>query len=404
MRLHISKTSLSRIGLAILVCAVIVMICFGLLGYKKEPWGRDLTVIYIAGQCWWNGNSPYDLQLFLKLEEAYPDHQLPYPFVNPPQIAPLCLFLSLWSLPVAKILMMLLNIICLVLFANGCWELIKQRIPATSSLGPELIRPLIAAMILGSPDTANALWTGQTVPVVAAAIVWGWVYSDKNRSILSGILLGISTIKPQLSLLIILWYMLERRFLVLAIAAITILIASIVPLMVQDPFSLLRDWQQALLVYRAHPYNQSSDPNVFGLATILNIIGIHSVHPAVVALVGIALTMLLWRYRRRYERHDILAILLVCSVLFMYSRNYDIIATVPLFGSLLTLHSSFTLAMSALFFISFVLPYGILLKLLGLPFTWSVFSYHIRLGILFLALVFLLWNPKPQTNGGLDHT
>lgn len=400
MQGHISKTSLSRIGVAILVCALIALICVGILGYKKEPRGRDVTVLFLAGQSWWQGHSPYDVDFFVKMEQSIPDYPV-YPFANPPQIAPLCLILGFSTLSVAKFLMTVINLFSLATFAMGCWALIKDRTDETSYLSAPFMKSLIAAAILGSSLTAAALWTGQTIPIVATAMVWGWYYSNKS-TLISGVLLGIATIKPQLPLFILVWLLLERRFFILFLVLLTMLIGAIVPLSLHGPLVLWQEWTHALQVYQSSPYNQFSHENVFGLGSLLLALGIHVASPAAIGVVvGAGLTALLWYYRHHYARDDVLGILIALSVLLVYSRNYDFIATAPVLGSLLILsHSYASLAVALIVMANLVMPY-VIFKNLGFP--YDLLNHRFRIGILCMALIYLLWQrnsmylaPKPK--------
>ncbi|MCT8268887.1 DUF2029 domain-containing protein [Afifella sp. JA880] len=78
----------------------------------------------------------------------------------------------------------------------------------------------IALWLLIAPVTALGILIGQTCFIVGALFV-GAIYLWDERPILAGILLGLLTVKPQFGVLIPLVLLLERRFLVIAVASTT---------------------------------------------------------------------------------------------------------------------------------------------------------------------------------------
>jgi hypothetical protein len=143
---------------------------------------------------------------------------------------------------------------------------------------------------------------------------------------------AIATIKPQLSILVILWFILDRRWRILGVAAGTILLLCLIPAIVSGPFQLPLDWFSALAVYKSQP------PNSLGW------IGQAGLQNAIYLLTGIALpnlfplaigiTLVLWGLRSQLLLNDIFGVLPMLSLLFGYGHYYDVIvlsALVPLF-------------------------------------------------------------------------
>jgi len=78
----------------------------------------------------------------------------------------------------------------------------------------------IALWLLLAPVTALGILVGQTAFLVGALMI-GTIFWRDERPVLAGIFLGLLTIKPQFGVLMPLFFLLERRFLMLAVACAT---------------------------------------------------------------------------------------------------------------------------------------------------------------------------------------
>jgi hypothetical protein len=309
-----------------LLCACILLVMKGIIGVglsQSMASNVDTKYLYVAGLSWLEGLNAYDPEVASRLGA---DLSLGG-FFYPPQIAPLCLLLAAFPWAKAKVLMTLLNVFSAGVLAFFCVLLVKQpevkmlRVPGSSPWW------YIPAIIISNPLTINVLWLGQTTLIAAAALIGGWYYAYRDRWVGSGILIGISSIKPQLSLLVIFWLLLERRWRVLAVAAVTTLIFSLVPMAISGPIEVFFDWFASLEGHKNIFANVLGSEAVFSIQNFLYAAGIKV--PLLFPL-GIALTAILWWYRSRLIIDDVLGILIAIPLLFGFAHHYDLVALAPL--------------------------------------------------------------------------
>jgi hypothetical protein len=299
------------------------MVVVAIIGFNQH---FDTKYLYVAGLSWWEGLNAYDPDVASQLGA----NQSLGSFFYPPQIAPLCLLLGAFPWTQAKVVMTLLNVFCTGILAFFCVLLVKQpqvkqlRVPGSSAGW------FIPAIVIANPFTLNIIVLGQTTLIVAAALVSGWYYAYRDKWMLSGILIAISTIKPQLSLLVILWLLLERRWRILAVAAVTTLIFCLVPMVITGPIDVFVHWFASLGEHKNVFANVLGFPAVFSIQNLLYTAGINV--PQLLPL-GILITGLLWRYRSRLIIDDVIGLLLAISVLFGLAHHYDLIALAPLIAA-----------------------------------------------------------------------
>jgi hypothetical protein len=239
----------------------------------------------------------------------------------------LCLLLGAFPWTQAKVVMTLLNVVSAGVLAYFSVLLVKQpqvkrlRVTGSSAVW------FIPAIVLANPFTLNVIVLGQTTLIVAAALVSGWYYAYRNHWVLSGILIAISTIKPQLSLLFILWLLLERRWRVLAVAAVTTLIFCLVPIAITGPIDVFVEWFTSLGKHKNVFANVLGSPAVFSIQNLLYAAGIQI--PQLLP-VGIVMMGLLWRYHSRLIIDDVIGLLMAISLLFGFAHHYDLIALAPM--------------------------------------------------------------------------
>ncbi|MEQ9553868.1 MAG: glycosyltransferase family 87 protein [Coleofasciculus sp. G3-WIS-01] len=318
---RLSKNLFFRVG--VLLCACTALVFVTIIGFNQH---FDTKYLYVAGLSWWKGLNAYDPDVASRLGA----NQSAGSFFYPPQIAPLCLLLGAFSWTQAKVMMTLLNVFCTGILAFFGVLLVKQpqvkqvRVPGSSA------EWFIPAIVIANPFTLNIILLGQTTLIVAAALVSGWYYAYRKRWVLSGVLIAISTIKPQLSLLIILWLILERRWRLLAVAAMTTLIFCLVPMVITGPIDVFAHWFSSLGKHKDIFANVLGSPAVFSIQNLLYTMGMEM--PQLLFL-GIVITGLVWRYRSRLIMDDVIGLLMAISVLFGFAHHYDLIALAPLMAA-----------------------------------------------------------------------
>lgn len=318
---------LTRIVILSIACAA--LIAFGILGIAREGGfsaGRsDVPIFYGAGVAWLKGLNAYDPQIASQFTNGLIDADR-YDFAYPPQIAPLCLLLALFPLSKAKALITVLNLFSVIALAFLCVRLVQRGFVKELDDSSAAPRWFLPAIIIGNPFTEHIMWMGQTTLIGTIAWVGGWYFADRRRWILSGILIGFSTFKPQISLIIIIWFLLERKFKALGVAALSILVFSLYPMMVSGPIQVFLYWIDAVKAYKAQMYNTLGFVHIFGLQSVLYSVGITlpSLFPLGLLLVG-----LIWWRKSRFIQDDFIGILPAISLLMGFSHDYDLIALAP---------------------------------------------------------------------------
>jgi hypothetical protein len=319
-----------RVGFLVLLCAVAAMVGFGALGVGHgglADTNLDMRFLYLAGVRWWQGLSAYVPGTLVSSNPWLAEAAAGYDFAYPPQSAPLCLLLGAWSPTGARVLMTALNVAAALALAAVSLRFAREGQPDQHAGRTDAATWAIPAIVLGNPATAFVIWAGQTTLIVTLALMLGWYYARRDRWAIGGVLLAISTIKPQVSVLVIFWLLLERRWRVLAAIALAIVALSAVPLVISGPVTLTTDWLAAAWRYRAGPYNLLGSRMVFGLGNVLYVAGIDVplLLPAAFLIVGV-----LWYSLRGVPAADLLAILVGLALLFGFSHSYDIAALIPL--------------------------------------------------------------------------
>lgn len=320
-RLFLSATLLAAIGLTT---------ALGVLGAGHggvSQTNPDMRILYLAGVSWHDGVSAYSPPPSSPTDPWLQNALARYDFAYPPQIAPFSLLLATFSPAGAKRVMTGVNIASAVILAVLCVHLARGS-EVTSAVGADDASGwLIPAVVLGNFSTAFVIWAGQTTLIVTAALMLGWYDARRDRWLRGGILLAISTIKPQLSFLAIFWLVLERRWRTLAVAGLTILLFAAIPMIISGPLNVVVEWFAAAQAYANGSYNLLGSRMVFGLRNLLHVAGITapSLLPAAIMLCGV-----LWYFRSSIADEDILAMLVSVSLLCGFTHSYDLAALMPL--------------------------------------------------------------------------
>src|SRR5262249_62418754 len=104
---------------------------------------------------------------------------------------------------------------------------------------------LIPALVIGNFATAFVIWAGQTTLIATLALMLGWECARRDRWLIGGALLAISSIKPQLSFLVMIWIVLEGRWRVLAAAAVGRVALAALPGALSGPVGGVPGWAAA---------------------------------------------------------------------------------------------------------------------------------------------------------------
>jgi hypothetical protein len=165
----------------------------------------DFKQFYIVGKLLLQGLNPYQQDIYSNgqceiVQECYDGA-----FIYPPNILPFIIPLGyLSSIEAASSIWVYLHLITIVLILWGATILLesKSRVVTTICI-------IACALIYG---ITFDLRVGNISSVVAALIVWCIITAKKDQDATAGILLGISCIKPTISALFFLYFILKRRW------------------------------------------------------------------------------------------------------------------------------------------------------------------------------------------------
>jgi len=197
----------------------------------------NLTFFWLAGRMIMEGENPYDETQYLAGHETYgikwqPNKIFPYPL----PLAIFCVPLGLLSLPAAYITwqVITLAIVALTIFIllNHWQEAAPRR----------LLVPIFASMFFFGPLYLT-LHTGSIGALALLAVLGAILLFEKDKSLLAGIVLSLTILKPPQGLTILLlagiWFLARRDWKALigvAIGGISLLILG----MIQDPLWVVK--------------------------------------------------------------------------------------------------------------------------------------------------------------------
>ncbi|MEM9540160.1 MAG: glycosyltransferase family 87 protein [Cyanobacteria bacterium P01_E01_bin.42] len=317
--------------ITLLAGSILFLLGFGILGWGRgAPFGSqyDMRFLYIAGRLWLSRMNAYDSSLIDRVSEGLPETDRVYDFAYPPQISFLAMFLSLFTWERAKTVLTFLNLIsigAIVYFCINFWRSSKVQIN-------EGLKWYVPVLIIGAPFSAETIWLGQTSLIVSTFLLGSWYFYCRKRWLISGLLLGISTIKPQFCILFFLWLLLERRWKILGIATASSLALCIVPLSIESPIALANSWFSALDVYKLQPFNVLGWPGKIHLQNWVYLLTEFAL-PNLLLLACI-LTVFLWKFRPQVQKEDVFGILTVFSLVLGFGNYYDLVMAyilIPLF-------------------------------------------------------------------------
>lgn len=321
-------------GLGLLAVSILSLICFGIIGIGRDgQLNADGGVLYAAGRAWLKGLNPYNhdflVQSIAGIKEI--DGLENAAFFYPPPSAALCMFVGLFDYSVAKFVWVLLNLLSIAaIIAMTVRTINRHQNNSENQLGIWVM----SAMIIGNPFTGHVVWMGQTSLIAFAATMGAWFFSQRQKFVLAGICLGIASFKPQLCLLLGIWFLLERNWKILAVAFATVTIMSAYPLVLYGgPVGMLAAWHQGIQdSYSSLPFNQPGFQDKVGMESLFASFGLKI--PAI-KIVGVILAILLWVFRTRINREDVLALLMGISFTFVgYTHVYDYVGLFPILTSL----------------------------------------------------------------------
>lgn len=310
---------------------------FGFMGVGRgdSSYAFDLRYFWTAGEVWERLQSPYDDAAFgaAMTEIDYPDAGA---YAYPPSSSLFGMALSSQPLGGGGRLMGALNILSLAVMLAYLHMAARQS-PALWQ-GPVDERAnlvalvLTAGVVIGNPFAAHVTWMGQTTLLSGAFLLVSWDQARRGNDLLAGLFLALGAFKPQLAFLIVIWFLIDRRWLLLLASAVGTLIVSGWPIWATGITGSWLGWLEALRSYQGEGSNVMTFKHVFGLRSTLASLGLPA--PTLMPL-GIAATVLLYLRQRDYDQVWLVAVLFALSFLFVYAHDYDVSVAVILLYPLL---------------------------------------------------------------------
>jgi Glycosyltransferase family 87 len=331
--MHFDSLASRRIAFAALAIAFLGLFAFGVagLGRGSNVHFADVRYFFVAGKLTTEGVSPYDVAAFQAAALRYgvgTDIDL---FAYPPHSLALCVLLSWLPIETARWAWALVNLGILVATAWAMGLRYEHRLGARRHSAPSTAALWIAAIIIGNPFAAHLIWTAQTGFIVLSCLLLAWHFEKRGRWVLGGVLLGLATLKPHLSLLFFAWFLLTGSFRMVAVAVATVGLLLLFAF-TQIGTEVMAQWLGAAWAYENQfigslSYNSNLKSLLLGIGMALPA-GFTALMFAL-ALSGVAVLVRV-HHRRPIAPHDVQAVLLTTSLFLVQGRDYDMAVLAPL--------------------------------------------------------------------------
>lgn len=201
-----------KIALQVMVILIVTrwLIYTGWVAYRlTQPdapfW--DFKQFYIVSNLILQKVNPYDPTTYTNAQCQLVNECYTGAFIYPPNILPFVWFLGYFSLEGASTIWMFIHLATIGFILWGVNLLLTSK-----SIAIRTICTIVCALIYG---VVFDLRVGNVSSIVAALLVWSVIFAQKNKDVPAGILLGISTIKPTISGLFFLYFLLKRHWKIL---------------------------------------------------------------------------------------------------------------------------------------------------------------------------------------------
>lgn len=361
------KTLLNGFGLlfAGLMLFYVLDTVFDSARQKAQIRHIDGRTIYISGVCWLSGQSPYNVETFTRVWNQNMHQEQFQPkipagqvvFLYPPSLGIIAIPLALFSWQEAKVLLDVINVLALILVALFSALLLRKLSIHWSQIGLGLglsvwgqLSYILAVIVLSQ----TALWV---TAATLAAFYWAW----RQQYGLVALSIVLASIKPQLSLLPIIYLLIISQSGLLWLLAIVLVTGTQLTLfMVGADSHIILELLRSLALYQAHSANT---PLLLpGLHTLLAHFNVHPQVIEALPILGITITIVLALfYLKEHHRYSdyqkllFIALTLTLSAVFMPIHHYDytlfffvmmlIVVVKPLSSGLLLLPGLIVLAL-----------------------------------------------------------
>jgi hypothetical protein len=211
--------------------AVALAYAFWSLHARVRPW-NDFAFVYAAGRTWLEGLSPYDFDRWdaqwVAIRPADTVVSQPMSYMYPPHWGPLAVLLAEMPWPVASRFWDGFSIVAYAATVALCVRLLGGRWP--DALRQPALWLFIALATL-NPSLRYSIWQSQMTTFTAFGVVGAyWAWHEKRLGWLV-VFAFVAALKPQLSLLALLYLFLNGGHVGVALAAIAALVVSAVSML-----------------------------------------------------------------------------------------------------------------------------------------------------------------------------
>jgi hypothetical protein len=321
--------------ISLLLVALASLVAFGIFGVGRDgSLNFDGRVLYAAGRAWLTGLNPYDHGEIVRGVSGVPGMDLSQAqFLYPPQSGAFCVLLGLFPYAGARVVWLLFNLGAVAAIVAGTVTLVRDRDFARDD--HDRWAPFVmATVVIASPFTAHVVWMGQTTLIAFAATLGAWMFARNGRWALAGVWLGVATFKPQVSILVVMWFVLKRDWKVLGTALLTLLALALYPMVTRGPVRAFLEWRDGLRSGYYVVFNVPGAAHKVGLESLLAAAGVElPAWASTVLAAGCALA--LWLLRDRIAWEDLLGLLMAATLTFSRQiHDYDYVCLAPTLASL----------------------------------------------------------------------
>lgn len=317
------------IGPLLAVAALASLVLLGVVGLGRGEARAlaDFDLYYAAGKSWLAGSSMYDAAAFGREAQALGWDAHGGGFAYSPAFAPFAVALAALPYRAACFAMWAFNLAGVALLWFAALRLARHAGAASRPQTPWVLVCIVA----GLPCAANVLWIGQLTVWMAALTCASWCALRERRTLLAGVLLGLTSIKPQFSLFLVLWLALEREWKVLLAAASTALVLCSYAMVVLGPLAPFAQFLGGVAHYADADRGADALGNVhvLGLPSLLAALGVEAVRVGPFIGAGCAGVLVLWFARRRLHEEALLALLFAAQLAFVYGHDLELVFLVP---------------------------------------------------------------------------
>ncbi len=238
---------------------------------KAGASGRDFASYYYAARVADEGGDPYDKVALGEAARLDGTRATVHPFFYPPPFLLLVSWTTNWPLHQAYQLWFWIDEAALIVVA---WALVVW----SSRLGPAApVAVLVIIAALSAIPNNHVMGQANLIPLAAAML--GVVAVQRDRPLLGGSLVGLACMLKMSPALIVLWWMLHRRWTPVVASVVAGIVLSVAATAVLTPAAQLHFYATVLPAFGSGDYNGLTVPiGMFGNHSLPNLL--HQAFPA----------------------------------------------------------------------------------------------------------------------------